>query len=122
MQVRQLRVQIETVRLRIEGILQLPTEGYRSRTTDFLNGTDTGFIALTAAEVLPVDGSPGEARDYIAFLAEQCGVPVTLVGVGPGRDQFVRFADAPTGDDGGLDDGEYGDDDPWDYGPGVLVL
>ena len=66
MQVRQLRVQIETVRLRIEGILQLPTEGYRSRTTDFLNGNDTGFIALTAAEVLPVDGSPGEARDYIA--------------------------------------------------------
>ena len=66
MQVRQLRVQIETMRLRIEGILQLPTEGYRSRTTDFLNGTDAGFIALTSAEVLPVDGSPGEARDYIA--------------------------------------------------------
>jgi hypothetical protein len=41
-------------------------EGYRSRTTDFLNGQDTGFIALTEAEVLPVDGSPGEARDYVA--------------------------------------------------------
>jgi hypothetical protein len=66
MQVRHVRVQIETVRLRIEGVLRLPTEGYRSRTTDFLNGNDTGFIALTSAEVLPVDGSPGEARDYVA--------------------------------------------------------
>ena len=26
------------------------------------------------------------------FLAEQIGVPVRLVGVGPGREQFVRFA------------------------------
>jgi adenylosuccinate synthase len=34
---------------------------------------------------------PGAARDYVAFLAEQVGVPITLVGVGPGREQFVRF-------------------------------
>ena len=66
MQIRRVRVQIDTARLRITGVLQLPTEGYRSRTTDFLNSHDTGFIALTAAEVLPVDGSPGEARDYVA--------------------------------------------------------
>src|SRR5919107_3169954 len=66
MQVRRVRVQIETQRLRVEGVLQLPTEGYRGRTTDFLNGHDTGFIALTEAEVLPVDGSPGESRDYVA--------------------------------------------------------
>jgi hypothetical protein len=66
MQIRRLRVQIETERLRISGLLQLPTEGYRSRTTDFLNGHETGFIALTEAEVLPIDGSPGESRDYVA--------------------------------------------------------
>jgi adenylosuccinate synthase len=35
---------------------------------------------------------PQEARDYVAFLAEQARVPVRLVGVGPGREQFVRFA------------------------------
>ena len=35
---------------------------------------------------------PPAARDYVAFLAEQIGVPIRLVGVGPGRDQFVRFA------------------------------
>ncbi len=35
---------------------------------------------------------PDAARDYVAFLSEQVGVPIRLVGVGPGRDQFVRFA------------------------------
>jgi adenylosuccinate synthase len=35
---------------------------------------------------------PKAAQDYIAFLSAQAGVPVRLVGVGPGRDQFVHFA------------------------------
>jgi adenylosuccinate synthase len=35
---------------------------------------------------------PDAARDYVAFLAEQVGVPIRVVGVGPGREQFVRFA------------------------------
>ncbi|HZU80479.1 MAG TPA: adenylosuccinate synthase [Acidimicrobiales bacterium] len=35
---------------------------------------------------------PAAARQYVAFLAEQIGVPIKLVGVGPGREQFVRFA------------------------------
>ena len=35
---------------------------------------------------------PPAARQYVAFLAEQIGVPIKLVGVGPGREQFVRFA------------------------------
>ena len=35
---------------------------------------------------------PAEAKDYVHFLAEQVGVPIKLVGVGPGREQFVRFA------------------------------
>jgi adenylosuccinate synthase len=37
---------------------------------------------------------PAAARDYVAFLADQIGVPVRLVGVGPGREQFVSFAAA----------------------------
>ncbi len=32
---------------------------------------------------------PREARDYLAFVSEYAGVPVRLVGVGPGRDQVV---------------------------------
>ncbi len=35
---------------------------------------------------------PSEARDYVGLLAAQAGVPVRLVGVGPGRDQVVNFA------------------------------
>jgi adenylosuccinate synthase len=35
---------------------------------------------------------PPAARDYVDFLAAQIGVPIKLVGVGPGREQFVRFA------------------------------
>ncbi len=78
---------------------------------------------LTAAT--SVDDLPEEAHDYIAFLAEQCGVPVTLVGVGPGRDQFVRCS-LPTATSADWDDGDDDDDngDEWgeDVGPGVLVL
>ena len=35
---------------------------------------------------------PSEARDFVGVLEEQVGVPIRLVGVGPGRDQFVRMA------------------------------
>ena len=32
---------------------------------------------------------PQQARDFLALLEAQVGVPVTLVGVGPGREQYV---------------------------------
>jgi adenylosuccinate synthase len=32
---------------------------------------------------------PREARDYLDFVAEHAGVPIRLVGVGPGRDQVI---------------------------------
>ncbi len=35
---------------------------------------------------------PPAVCDYVSFLSEQIGVPINLVGVGPGREQFVRFA------------------------------
>jgi adenylosuccinate synthase len=38
------------------------------------------------------DALPREARDYLQFLSAQSGVPITFVGVGPGRDQIIRFA------------------------------
>lgn len=36
---------------------------------------------------------PKAARDYVDFLAAQAGVPVAYVGVGPGRDQIIRYAE-----------------------------
>ena len=35
---------------------------------------------------------PAEAARYLSFLEDQCGVPVRLVGVGPGRSQVLDFA------------------------------
>jgi adenylosuccinate synthase len=35
---------------------------------------------------------PRAARTYVEAIAAQCGVPVGYVGVGPGREQYVRFA------------------------------
>jgi adenylosuccinate synthase len=35
---------------------------------------------------------PQAALDYVAFLEEQVRVPIRLVGVGPGREQFLHFA------------------------------
>jgi adenylosuccinate synthase len=37
---------------------------------------------------------PREARDYIEFISDFVGVPVRLVGVGPGRDQVVWMGQA----------------------------
>lgn len=51
-----------------------------------LPGWKTDLSALTRRDQLPK-----EALDYVAFLGEQVGVPISLVGVGPGRDQFLHF-------------------------------
>jgi adenylosuccinate synthase len=37
---------------------------------------------------------PREARDYLDFVAENVGVPIRLVGVGPGRDQVIWMGEA----------------------------
>ena len=42
--------------------------------------------ARTAADL------PRAARTYLEAIAEYTGVPVTYAGVGPGREQYVRFA------------------------------
>ncbi|HVL06062.1 MAG TPA: adenylosuccinate synthase [Acidimicrobiales bacterium] len=76
---------------------------------------------LTAATTL--DDLPAEARNYLQFLSDACGVPVGMVGVGPGREQFVQFTDPPVddaADAGGGDDGWDGDPDT--VGPGILVI
>jgi len=39
---------------------------------------------------------PGAARDYLRFISEFVGVPVALIGVGPGRDDVI-WTDAAAG-------------------------
>ena len=54
-----------------------------------LPGWRTDLTGVTSLSEMPA-----AARDYVAFLADKIGVPVGLVGVGPGREQFVSFAAA----------------------------
>ena len=34
---------------------------------------------------------PKQADEYLTFIEEQCAMPVTMVGVGPGRKQVLTF-------------------------------
>jgi adenylosuccinate synthase len=52
-----------------------------------LPGWQTDLSTLTERHQLPQ-----QALDYVGFLEEQVGVPIRLVGVGPGRDQYLHFA------------------------------
>jgi len=68
MQVRHERVRIETARHEIEGTLQLPHEGFRSRLTDFLNAQGDDFIPLTDATVTWLDAArEPERHEYLAL-------------------------------------------------------
>jgi adenylosuccinate synthase len=52
-----------------------------------------GFDA-DIGDVRTEEDLPDAAREYLQFIAEQIGVPVVLVGVGPGRDQVIWTAAA----------------------------
>jgi hypothetical protein len=69
MHFRRERVRIETERHEIEGTLQLPHEGYRSRMTDFLNAHERDFLPLTDVEVQRLDGSRATERHSFLALA-----------------------------------------------------
>jgi hypothetical protein len=72
MQFRRERVRIETQRHEIEGTLQLPNEGFRSRTTDFLNAHEREFLALTDVEVRRLDdGREVERHEFLAVAVRQ---------------------------------------------------
>jgi hypothetical protein len=61
------RIYVETDRHRISGVLTLPTDGYRSRLSDFLNASERDFISLTecVVELIGRDGA-GTEHGFIA--------------------------------------------------------
>ena len=66
MQNRQQRVVIETDRHRITASLTMPSGGFRSRLSDFLNHAEKEFIALTEAVVAPLEGNGAvERREFV---------------------------------------------------------
>jgi hypothetical protein len=64
---RQERIKIETERHRIEGVLTLARDGYRSRVSDVLNASERDFITLTEATVAPLEGGPVELHEYLSL-------------------------------------------------------
>lgn len=74
------RLRLDTEQHRIEGTLQLPTEGYRSRIKDFFNAHGDNFIALTNARVRPIGGGPEEQHEFLAVSARHT---ILVVDLGP---------------------------------------
>ena len=67
-----------------QSILHKATGEYRE-----LPGWDEDITGARRLEDLPQT-----ARDYLAYVSDFVGVPVTLVGVGPGRDQIIHTGSA----------------------------
>jgi len=84
MHFRRERVRIETQRHEMVGTLQLPTEGYRSRTTDFLNAHEREFLALTEVDVSWLDGSRApERHEFLALATRHVVIVIELEDLGP---------------------------------------
>jgi hypothetical protein len=80
---RRLRVRLETERHVIEGTLQLPNEGYRSRMTDFLNAHEQDFLPLIDVRLRRLDGQgEDEEREYVAVSARHIVLVTELESLG----------------------------------------
>jgi Family of unknown function (DUF6812) len=93
MHFRRLRVRLETERHAIEGTLQLPNEGYRSRMTDFLNSHDSDFLPITEARVSWLGSErPPESHEYLAVSVRHIVLGVELESLGT----FDETGEPPT--------------------------
>jgi hypothetical protein len=61
------RIRIETERHRIEGLITLARDGYRSRVSDVLNASEREFLTLTDVTVSPLEGGPVERHPYLTL-------------------------------------------------------
>jgi hypothetical protein len=100
MHYRRERVRIETQLHVMEGTLQLPNEGYRSRTTDFLNAHERDFLALTDVDVRWLTGDhEAEHHEYLAVAVPHIVMVIELEDLGPAEDSspvpFVTSAPPP---------------------------
>jgi hypothetical protein len=83
MHFRRIRARIETDRHVIEGTLQMPNEGYRSRMTDFLTSHDSDFLPITDAELTWLEADrPAEEHAYLALSVRHIVLVVELEHLG----------------------------------------
>jgi hypothetical protein len=71
MEVRQERVVVETDRYRVEGMMTLPREGFRSRLSDHVNRRDQEFVTVVDAELRALDGSGRDWNAPVLMLARR---------------------------------------------------
>lgn len=62
---------LETDRYRVEGMLTLPREGYRSRMSDHINRRDQEFFTIQDAELTSLDGSGRDWQAAVLMLARR---------------------------------------------------
>jgi hypothetical protein len=65
------RIKLETARHRIEGLLTLARDGYRSRVSDVLNASERDFLSLTDVTVTPLYGGPVERYPHLTVARRQ---------------------------------------------------
>jgi hypothetical protein len=69
--VRKEQVVVETDRYRVEGMMTLPREGYRSRVSDHVNRRDQEFFTMLDCTLKPLDGPGEEWTTPVLMLARQ---------------------------------------------------
>jgi hypothetical protein len=80
---RQERIRVETPRHRIEGLIVLARDGYRSRVSDVLNASERDFLTLTDVTLEPLDGGPIENHAFLAVARAHIVFAVSAAEGGP---------------------------------------
>jgi hypothetical protein len=70
-EVRKERVVVETDRYRVEGMMTLPREGYRSRVSDHVNRRDQEFFTMVDCQLTSLDGSGRDWSTPVLMLARR---------------------------------------------------
>ena len=62
---------VETDRYRVEGMMTLASEGYRSRLSDHVNRRDQEFFTILDAHLMALDGSGRDWKAPVLMLARR---------------------------------------------------
>jgi hypothetical protein len=65
------RVVVETDRYRVEGMMTLPKEGFRSRVSDHVNRRDQEFFTLVDCSLSALDGTGRDWEAPVLMLARR---------------------------------------------------
>ncbi len=84
------RIRLETPRHRIEGLIVLAADGYRSRVSDVLNASERDFLTLTDATLRPLEGGAAERHEFLAVARAHVVYVVAAAGEAAGDEVGER--------------------------------